>query len=114
MRIIDVDTLAQRLDSGESIRLINVLPPEHFQAVHLPGAENIPLDEVRERAPEAFDRDEMLVVYCKGPECGLSPRAARILEDLGLENVHHFEGGIVEWRRSGRPLVRHGAGGEAD
>jgi rhodanese-related sulfurtransferase len=113
MHTIDADTLAQRLDAGEPIRLIDVLPPEHFQAVHLPGAESIPLEELRGRAPEQLEKGETIVVYCSGPDCGLSPRAARILEDLGFGDVHHFEGGIVEWRRSGRPLVRDASGGDA-
>lgn len=108
MNTISTDELAARLERSDRIRLIDVLSPEHFEQVHLPGAENIPLEALRERAPDELQLDEPIVVYCSGPTCRLSPQAAHLLDELGYREVFHYQGGIAEWRRSRRPLVRHG------
>lgn len=106
MNAITLDELAARLDAGEPIRLIDVLSREHYDTVHLPGAESIPGEELAQRAPQLLERDETIVVYCASLECQKSPRAAAALDELGYRQVYDFEGGIAEWRRSGRPVVR--------
>ena len=106
MKTITADQLFRRLEARDPIRLIDVLSRDHYETVHLPGAENIPGDELPERAPQLLDRDETIVVYCSSFKCQKSPRAAAALDQLGYRDVHDFEGGIAEWRRSGRPLER--------
>lgn len=110
MKTITADELADRLEREEPLRLVDVLKAEHYERVHLPDAENIPVADLRERAPSALGRDETIVVYCSDSKCQASPKAAAMLDELGYTDVHDFEGGIAEWRRSGRPLVRGGAG----
>jgi rhodanese-related sulfurtransferase len=45
--------------------IVDVLAPSAYAAAHLPGAINIPLAELRERAPaELPDRTQQIVVYC--------------------------------------------------
>ena len=107
MKTITSEELAARLDSGEAVRLIDVLSADHYRTVHLPGAENIPLHELEQRAPGELERDERIVVYCSSETCTKSPRAAQLLERQGYANVLHFRGGIAEWRRSGHELVRN-------
>ena len=106
MKTITTEELAARLDSDEAIRLIDVLSREHYEIVHLPGAENIPLDELERRAAEKSARDETIVVYCASTSCQKSPQAAQLLERLGYADVHDYEGGIAEWRRDGREVIR--------
>ena len=51
----------------------------------------------------APDRTTPILVYC-----GTGSRsafAARTLEELGYEDVTNLDGGIVEWKRSGLPVV---------
>lgn len=103
---ITLEELAALLDEGVGVRLIDVLKPDHYEAVHLPGAINVPAAELAERAPDLFDPDDLIVVYCSSFDCEQSTSAARILDDLGFTNVYDFEGGIAEWRRRGLPVVR--------
>lgn len=105
-RTITVEELAAMIDGGAPLRLIDVLEPDHFALVHLPGAENIPRAELDRLAPELLDRDETIVVYCSSADCEESPKAARQLRQLGYRNVFDFEGGIAEWRRRGLPVIR--------
>lgn len=97
--------LKERLDRDEDLVLLEALPEEDFEEYHLPGARNLPLDEVRERAGEIIpDRDAQVVVYCANEDCPASPRATRVLLDMGYRNVRDYEGGKEEWRDAGHPV----------
>jgi rhodanese-related sulfurtransferase len=61
-RELDADLRAGR------VTLVDVLSPESFAAVHLPGAINLPVDEIPKRAAEMLpDRRAAIVAYCGGP-----------------------------------------------
>ena len=48
-----------------SLALVNVLPRETFAEAHIPGSVNLPVAQIRERAPAALpDRSKEIVVYC--------------------------------------------------
>jgi rhodanese-related sulfurtransferase len=51
-----------------NVTILDVLPPESYAGAHLPRAINIPLAELRPRAPSALpDPSRRIVVYCGGP-----------------------------------------------
>ena len=103
--LISRQELKEKLDRGEEFHLVEVLPEESFQEGHLPGAVNIPGDELRERAREAFpDKAAEIVVYCANPSCEASPRAARLLTEMGYSNVKDYAGGKEHWKEGGLPL----------
>jgi rhodanese-related sulfurtransferase len=45
-------------------RLVEVLPREDFEELHLPGAISIPLEEIDRRATEELDLTGPVIVYC--------------------------------------------------
>ena len=48
--------------------ILDVLSAEAYANGHIPGAINIPVAEIRQRAPaELPDRGQKIVVYCGGP-----------------------------------------------
>jgi rhodanese-related sulfurtransferase len=50
------------------IVLVDVLGPESFAAMHIPGAINLPVDDIARRAPELLpDLRAAIVAYCGGP-----------------------------------------------
>ncbi len=103
--IISRNQLEEKLDRGDDFELVEVLPEEHYLESHLPGAINIPGDELREKAPQLLpDRDREIVVYCASPACQASPRAARILTEMGYENVKDYAGGKEHWKEGGLPV----------
>ena len=108
MRSISIEALVAWLESGDPPRLVDVLSAEHYAEIHLPGAENIPRQELAVRAANELARDEPVVVYCAGPTSRESERAVAVLEELGYDDVVRFEGGLVEWRQRGLPVVRPG------
>ncbi len=51
-----------------NVMILDVLPPESYAGAHLPGAINIPLAALRQRAPiDLPDTSRRIVVYCGGP-----------------------------------------------
>jgi len=60
----------------------------YYRHSHLPGAVNVPVDELRERAPELLpDKQAEIIVYCMDPPCQASEEAASELEAMGYGNA---------------------------
>ena len=53
----------------------------------------------------AFPVDTLIVVYCWGPGCNASTKAALKLAQLGYA-VKEMIGGIEYWESEGLPLVK--------
>ena len=49
---------------GRGAQLVEVLPADEYQEEHLPGAVNLPLRKLEERATELLDRHRAVVLYC--------------------------------------------------
>ena len=63
---------------------------------------HVPNAELAARASEvAPDRDAEIVVYCWGPGCNGSTRAALTLTTLGHTRVRELIGGFEYWAREG-------------
>ena len=86
--------------------LLDVRPRQEFDAGHLKGAINIPIDELRRRLKE-LPKDRQVITYCRGEFCVFADEAAEILRSKGYDVVR-LEGGWPEWQSEGRP-VRTGA-----
>lgn len=54
----------RRLLREESAQLVEVLSAGAFDALHLPGAINIPLTDLDEHGVGVLDRDRPVIVYC--------------------------------------------------
>ena len=53
---------------AKRITLVDVLSPESFAAMHIPGAINLPVVDLARRAAEVLpDRAAAVVTYCGGP-----------------------------------------------
>lgn len=103
LEAIPAAELLERLRSG-TVTLLDVRPSEEFAAGHLPGAINIPLDELERRLRE-LPAGREVVAYCRGPYCALSHEAVQLLRREGLKALR-FEQGYPEWKAAGMP-VRH-------
>ena len=73
----------------EGALVIDVRSPEEFHSEHLPGALNIPLNELRERLPrEVTDKNRVLLLHCQS---GMRSRnGQRQLQRLGYTNVFNL------------------------
>jgi len=64
----------------------------------LPGAVNVPHDQVLTRQGE-LDREVVSVLFCNGPQCPQSPDAIRQLlqEGFPASSLAYYRGGLHDW-----------------
>jgi phage shock protein E len=99
--------LSARRASGDAPVVIDVRSAEEYAAGHIPGAVNIPYDQVAERISEV-DAPHGVALYCM-----VGPRARKgeaALLGAGFTSVLHLEGGFAAWQAAGLPV--EGAGAE--
>jgi rhodanese-related sulfurtransferase len=95
------DELRAKMENGEEFVLVDALAPMSYARSHLPGAINLPLEWVDERAPRRIpEPDTEIVVYCIDAGCTSSVR----LRGLGYSNVRHYVEGKADWTEAGHPL----------
>ena len=80
--------------AGESPYLVDVRTPQEFTAGHIPGAINVPVDDLRTRLGE-LSRDRQIAVYCQVGQRGYL--ATRILQQAGF-NAANVGGGYKTYR----------------
>jgi adenylyltransferase/sulfurtransferase len=94
--------LAQTLQEGHSITLIDVREPYEWNVARITGAKLIPLGTL-ESALATIDMQADIVVYCHH---GMrSEMAAYALRDAGVSRVRNLVGGIDRWSREVDPSV---------
>ena len=105
---ISIDELEQRIESGESITLLDVRTTEEYERIHAVGALLIPLDELtvpnlREKLKQhACPPEAPIYVLCHSGR-----RAMNACEQVfeHLPNVVHVQGGTLAWAQQGLPVV---------
>jgi NADPH-dependent 2,4-dienoyl-CoA reductase/sulfur reductase-like enzyme/rhodanese-related sulfurtransferase len=83
-------------------RLVDVRTRAEYAAGSLPGAINIPLDELRQRLAE-LDPAAPTVTFCQVGQRGYL--AQRILHQHGFDDVKNLKGGVNFAKRFGKALV---------
>ncbi|MEU2127932.1 rhodanese-like domain-containing protein [Streptomyces sp. NPDC018352] len=93
------------ITTGDGPRLLDVRTPGEFQASHIPGAYNVPLDTLREHRMELGRHlDEDVVLVCRSG--ARATKAEEALAEAGLPNLRVLDGGMMAWEASGAPVNR--------
>ena len=85
--------LADRVAGGATV--VDVRSHAEFRGGHIPGAKNVPVDELRERFAEIPTSD--VIVYCKVGQRGHT--ATTLLGELGIQ-ASNLDGGYQTWSHS--------------
>lgn len=93
------EELARAIASGHAPAILDVRSPAEFAAGHVPGAINIPFNQVAARAGEIpAAHDTLLVVYCgHGPRAWM---AARALRASGFRRLDYLKGHWARWKKA--------------
>ena len=107
---VSTEELRRMLVDGSSI-VVDTRRRVEYAAGHIPGARNVPT--IPSVQPAEFlaafaslvggDKSKALVLYCNGPFCQYSKRAADHLVAAGFTNVRRYQLGIPIWRSLGGP-----------
>ena len=93
------DAVAKR-DAGAFI--LDVRQPDEWNAVHIPGATLIPLDQLEARVNEV-PKDKEVVVVCRSGN--RSQQGRDILKSAGFSQVTSMAGGMNQWSAAGYPTA---------
>lgn len=104
MTILNTEELQVRLKSGDPA-VFDVRGDVEFELGHIPGSMSAPLGSLTFRVARVMNPDSFVAVYSAGGDCPLAGEAAERLQNLGLRNVHCYEGGLEAWRAAGLPVV---------
>lgn len=97
--------LMQRIKANHAGLLLDVRSPKEYAAGHIPGAINIPHDQLGSRLAEIGSyKDKDVVLYCGSGRCvGL---AANTLRAAGFSKLLHLDGDMNGWRSNGLPIKK--------
>ncbi len=101
LKFITLEDLLEMLENKVDFKLVDALAKAEYEKGHIPGAINIPLDELEKSAKQKLKKSDTIVVYCASYACHASTKTAKKLLNLGYEHVLDFKGGKRWWQHAG-------------
>lgn len=103
--VVRAEELEELLTERPEIRLLDVRTPGEYEAAHIRGAYNVPLDTLGEHARDIQAHvDEPVVLICQSGS--RARKAEEALKAAGMPNLHVLDGGVNGWLAAGKPAVR--------
>ncbi len=106
VRLVDTDyphilasELRDALADRKPFTIVDVDSREEFEGEHIPGAINIPSDELEMRAEDELRSAAHIVLYCRCPSDAVAIGALDQLNNSDFKNVSVLRGGLAAWRR---------------
>jgi len=101
---VDAETAA-KLVADAKVTVLDVRTADEFKAGHIKDAKNISIAEADfEKQLQAVDKTKPVLVHCQAG--GRSTRSLPTLEKLGFTTVYHLDGGMNDWLKAGKPVVK--------
>ncbi len=77
-------------------QFIDVRTPREFKENHISNFKNLPLHELSQQAIKQLSQEKEVIVICQS---GMrSKKAAKILKQLGFNDVTNVKGGMNAWK----------------
>ena len=103
--VVHAEELAALIGERPDIRLLDVRTPGEYEAAHVHGAYNVPLDTLAEHGAEIRATvAEPIVLVCQSGQ--RARKAEEALRLAGMPNLHVLDGGLSGWLAAGQPVVR--------
>lgn len=98
------------LDTYQAVAMLNntnaalfdLRPKPEFEKGHIPGAKNIDIERLIDRAKD-LAKSRPLLLVCKDGRSSLQQLSK--LREAGHEDVHALKGGLLAWREANQPLL---------
>lgn len=92
------------INNRKDFVLLDVRGEKLYVNGHIEGAINLPYARINENSLIEFPPDTLFVIYCAGPHCNATEKAAVRLAKLG-RSVKKMTGGVTGWLNEGFNLV---------
>lgn len=101
--ISPTDLLTRIKDEDTDLVVLDVRTPAEFAAGHVPGARNIPHDQLPAKLAEISTlKDRPVVLYCRSGR--RSAMAGETLREAGFSELLQLEGDYPAWEAGGQPV----------
>ena len=90
----DINQGVQEYKNAAGAVLLDVRTPQEYREGHIPGSQNVPLQQLDKVEEVTENKDTVLYVYCRSG--ARSRQAVSLLNHMGYTNVHNI-GGIVAY-----------------
>ncbi|WP_120005199.1 rhodanese-like domain-containing protein [Nesterenkonia muleiensis] len=98
----DPSDLSEARMKGEAPVVVDVRNQASWDQGHIPNALHIPRADLADRiAQHVPDKSSEIVLYCWGPGCNGSTKAALDLARMGYTNLKELLGGYEYWAKEG-------------
>ena len=87
----------------DHLYVLDVRTPQEYAEGHVPGAVNLPQEQLASRLAEV-PKDKDVVIYCRSGR--RSALAADVLAANGYSRLSHLEGDMNAWIAKGRPVEK--------
>ena len=101
---IDSNQLRQLRADERGVRILDVRTGAEFEALHIPGSYNVPLDTLAEHVSDLASVQHPVVLVCQSG--GRASQAHEKLSAAGKDILHILDGGMTAWEASGGDVVR--------
>jgi hydroxyacylglutathione hydrolase len=101
VRRVTAQALADELQSGQPITIVDIRTPAEYGNGHIEGSINLPLNQLAQRFSE-IPRDGQVVIHCQGGY--RSSIGTSLLQREGFDNLLDLVGGFQAWSASHLPV----------
>ncbi len=97
MRTITVEELKAKMDSGETLHLLDVREPYEHNEFNI-GGTLLPLGKVQTMDIDDIEdwKGQEVICYCRSGN--RSGQACQVLDMLGFANTKNLSGGMLAWK----------------
>ena len=106
VKFITIEKLLEMMTNKEKFKLVEVLDEENYKEGHIPGAINLPLNNLEKLAVKNLKKTDVIVAYCASYHCHASTLAAEMLLKMGYKKTVDFKGSKKLWVDSGLELEK--------
>lgn len=96
VEFINVEELSEKIAKKEKITILDVRSKREYEAGHIEGSTNIPIENLRDNLG-SLDKNAEIIVHCRSSY--RSYLAFRILKNLGFKNIKNLNGSYLSWQR---------------
>ena len=90
----DINQGVQEYKNAAGAVLLDVRTPQEYREGHIPGSQNVPLQQLDKVEEVTENKDTVLYVYCRSG--ARSRQAVSLLQPMGYTNVRNI-GGIAAY-----------------
>ena len=104
-RFVSAESVAEAMQRGERMVLLDARPTSDWQRSHLPGALPMPFyDGIDALLPYLPNDDTPIIAYCACPHAA-SGKVVDALNEKGFESARILDEGVLVWAGRGYPLA---------